>query len=151
MSARGPLGLLARLELRHARSDLRFLLFAAGADIDEDRGFLERAYQLYLLAIAAVVVALSWAQVVSLVEGARDALGSVAGVLSMLLLALVPASALAAWSLLVFRQVVLSRMGTPDVFPDYSGYAASASPSRACRIVFHPSAFLSFPLRYHSM
>ena len=41
--------------------------------------------------------------------------------------------------------------GTPDVFPDYSGYAASASPSRACRIVFHPSAFLSFPLRYHSM
>ena len=41
--------------------------------------------------------------------------------------------------------------GTPDVFPDYSGYAAPASPSRACRIVLHPSAFLSFPLRYHSM
>ena len=44
-----------------------------------------------------------------------------------------------------------SEIGTPDVFPDYSGYAASASPSRACRIVVHPSAFLSVPLRYHSM
>ncbi len=41
--------------------------------------------------------------------------------------------------------------GTPDVFPDYSGYAAPASSSRACRIVLHPSAFLSFPPRYHSM
>ena len=40
---------------------------------------------------------------------------------------------------------------TPDVFPDYSGYAAPASSSRACRIVLHPSAFLSFPPRYHSM
>ena len=75
MGARGPLGLIARLELRHARSDLRFLLFAAGTDIDEDRGFLERAYQLYLLAIFAVVLALSWGQVVYLVEGMRDALG----------------------------------------------------------------------------
>lgn len=114
MSARGPLGLLARLELRHARSDLRFLLFAAGADIDEDRGFLERAYQLYLLAIAAVVVALSWAQVVSLVEGARDALGSVAGALSMLLLALVPSSALVAWSLFALRETPL-RLAGPDI------------------------------------
>ena len=52
---------------------------------------------------------------------------------------------------LCFFCTVYLRFGTPDVFPDYSGYAASASPSRACRIVFHPSAFLSFPLRYHSM
>lgn len=46
---------------------------------------------------------------------------------------------------------IIDNIGTPDVFPDYSGYAAPASPSRACRIVLHPSAFLSFPLRYHSM
>ncbi len=38
----GNLGLLARLRLRHLRSGARFLLFAAGADIDEDCGFLER-------------------------------------------------------------------------------------------------------------
>ena len=46
---------------------------------------------------------------------------------------------------------VFELIRTPDVFPDYSGYAAPASSSRACRIVLHPSAFLSFPPRYHSM
>ena len=86
----GNLGLLARLRLRHLRSGARFLLFAAGADIDEDCGFLERTYQLYLVAIFAVVLALSWAQVVDLVEGTRDAMGSLAGALGMLLLAVAP-------------------------------------------------------------
>ncbi|WP_419030317.1 YitT family protein [Collinsella stercoris] len=47
--------------------------------------------------------------------------------------------------------VIFAFNRTPDVFPDYSGYAAPASSSRACRIVLHPSAFLSFPPRYHSM
>lgn len=114
MGARGPLGLIARLELRHARSDLRFLLFAAGTDIDEDRGFLERAYQLYLLAIFAVVLALSWGQVVYLVEGMRDALGQVAGALAMALVALAPAAALAAWSLCALRETPL-RLTGPDI------------------------------------
>lgn len=41
--------------------------------------------------------------------------------------------------------------GTPDVFPDYPGYAAYPSSSRRCRMVLHPSDFLSFPPRYHSM
>lgn len=88
---RGNVGLLARLELRHARSDLRFLLFAAGADIDEDRGFLERTYQLYLVALFALALVLSWAQVVDLVEGARDALGSLAGSIAFALLSFLPA------------------------------------------------------------
>ena len=49
------------------------------------------------------------------------------------------------------RASMNAEIGTPDVFPDCSGYAAPASSSRACRIVLHPSAFLSFPPRYHSM
>lgn len=125
MGARGPLGLIARLELRHAKSDLRFLLFAAGTDIDEDRDFLERAYQLYLLAIFAVVLALSWGQVVYLVEGMRDALGQVAGALAMALVALVPAAALAAWSLCALRETPL-RLTGPDI-----AWLARAVPPRA--------------------
>ena len=48
--ARGAgLRTLVRLERRHVRANARFLLFAAGTDIDEERDFLDRAYQLYLL------------------------------------------------------------------------------------------------------
>lgn len=111
---RSELAVVARLELRHARSDLRFLLFAAGVDIDEDRGFLERTYQLYLLALCAVVVVLSWAQVVSLVEGARAVLGSLAGPLALLLLALAPTVALAAWTAGSLRETPL-RLIAPDI------------------------------------
>ena len=71
----GNLGLLARLRLRHLRSDARFLLFAVGTDIDEDRGFLERSYQLYLIVIFAVALALSWAQVLDIVADVAAVLG----------------------------------------------------------------------------
>lgn len=110
----GNLGLLARLRLRHLRSSARFLLFAAGADIDEDRGFLERTYQLYLVVIFAVVLALSWAQVVDLVKGARDAMGSVAGALGMLLFALAPPLALVCWAASALRESPL-RLTSPDI------------------------------------
>lgn len=110
----GSLGLLARLRLRHLRSGARFLLFAAGADIDEDCGFLERTYQLYLVAIFAVVLALSWAQVVDLVEGTRDAMGSLAGALGMLLLAVAPSIALVCWAVAALRETPL-RLTSPDI------------------------------------
>ena len=110
----GNLGLLARLRLRHLRSGARFLLFAAGADIDEDCGFLERTYQLYLVAIFAVVLALSWAQVVDLVEGTRDAMGSLAGALGMLLLAVAPSIALVCWAVAALRETPL-RLTSPDI------------------------------------
>ena len=72
----GNLGLLTRLRLRHLRSDARFLLFAVGTDIDEDRGFLERTYQVYLAVILVASLALSWAQVIDIVEGLRATMGA---------------------------------------------------------------------------
>ncbi len=110
----GNLGLLTRLRLRHLRSDARFLLFAAGADIDEDRGFLERTYQLYLVIIFAVAIVLSWAQVVDLVESVRDEMGSIAGSLGMLLLMLAPSCALVAWTVDGLRETPL-RLTSPDI------------------------------------
>lgn len=111
---RGNVGLLARLELRHARSDLRFLLFAAGADIDEDRGFLERTYQLYLVALFALALVLSWAQVVDLVEGARDALGSLAGSIAFALLSFLPAVLLMCCATSGLQETPL-RLTLPDI------------------------------------
>lgn len=111
---RGNAGLLARLELRHARSDLRFLLFAAGADIDEDRGFLERAYQLYLAVLFAFALALSWAQVVDIVAGAREALGALAGSIAVALLAFLPAVLLVCWTISGLQETPL-RLTLPDI------------------------------------
>lgn len=110
----GNLGLLTRLRLRHLRSDARFLLFAAGADIDEDRGFLERTYQLYLVIIFAVAIVLSWAQVVDLVESVRDEMGSIAGSLGMLLLMLAPPCILLALTVDGLRETPL-RLTSPDI------------------------------------
>lgn len=114
MGTRPNAALVARLELRHLHSDLRFLLFAAGVDIDEDRGFLERTYQLYLAVIGVAVVALSWAQVLSLVEGARWVLGSQPGTVALALLALAPALALALWAVSDLRETPL-RLAAPDI------------------------------------
>lgn len=111
----GNLGLLARLRLRHLRSDARFLLFAAGADIDEDRGFLERTYQLYLIIIIVVSLALSWAQVIDIVEGLREAIGAGASSwLACTLLILAPAGALLAWGISGLSETPL-RLTGPDM------------------------------------
>ena len=110
----GNVGLLARLELRHARSDLRFLLFAAGADIDEDRGFLERTYQLYLAVLFALALVLSWAQVIDLVEGIHDALGALAGSVAFALLAYLPAVLLVCWAIAGLQETPL-RLTLPDI------------------------------------
>lgn len=112
---RGGLRLLVRLELRHLRADARFLLFAAGTDIDEERGFLDRAYQLYLLVFAAVALALSFAQVIDVVGGLRESMGpSAASAVARLLLALLPAAALVAWGVSDLRETPL-RMTAPDI------------------------------------
>lgn len=110
----GGLDLLARLELRHARSDLRFLLFAAGADIDEDRGFLERTYQLYLVVLFAIALVLSWAQAIDLVEGVHDVLGALAGSVSFVLLACLPAVLLVCWAIAGLQETPL-RLTLPDI------------------------------------
>ena len=111
----GHLGILARLRVRHLRSDARFLLFAVGADIDEDRGFLERTYQVYLLTIFAVSLALSWAQVIDIVEGLRSALGAgTSSWLASMLLMLAPAVAFLAWGVSGIRETPI-RLTGPDI------------------------------------
>lgn len=107
------LGLLARLELRHAKSGLRWAFFAAGSDIEDERGFLDRAYQLYVLIFAAVVVALSWAQVVSLVEGVAAALPGM-GAVSLALFALIVPAVLVASGFAGLRETPLHLLG-PDI------------------------------------
>ena len=111
----GHLGILARLRVRHLRSDARFLLFAVGADIDEDRGFLERTYQVYLLTIFAVSLALSWAQVIDIVEGLRETLGAgTSSRLACTLLILAPAVAFLAWGVSGIRETPI-RLTGPDI------------------------------------
>lgn len=76
MAARERVALLAGLEARHLMSGLRWAFYAAGTDVQEDRDLSERLYQVYVVVIAAVVAALSWGQVISLVGVARDGLGT---------------------------------------------------------------------------
>lgn len=94
MAARGRVALLAGLEARHLMSGLRWAFYAAGTDVQEDRDLSERLYQVYVVVIAAVVAALSWGQVISLVGVARDGLGTTLSA-SLAAAALVAAPALA--------------------------------------------------------
>ena len=111
----GNLGLLARLRLRHLRADARFLLFAVGTDIDEDRGFLERTYQVYLAVILVASLALSWAQVIDIVEGLRATMGADASAwLASTLLVLAPALAILAWGVTGIRETPIRLIG-PDI------------------------------------
>lgn len=111
----GNLGLLTRLRLRHLRSDARFLLFAVGTDIDEDRGFLERTYQVYLAVILAASLALSWVQVIDIVEGLRATMGADASAwLASTLFVLAPALAILAWGVTGIRETPIRLIG-PDI------------------------------------
>lgn len=111
----GNLGLLTRLRLRHLRSGARFLLFAGGTDIDEERGFLDRAYQLYLLIFLAVSLALSWSQVIGIVADLAAGIGAAASSwLATELLVLMPALAILAWGISGLRETPL-RMSSPDI------------------------------------
>lgn len=111
----GRLALLAWLEVRHLRSDLRFVFFAAGTDIEGEQGLMERAYQLYVVAFFGVVAVLSWGQVLSLVAGFRGALGvALSGALATAAFPLVPAGALLALGLAGLRETPLCLSG-PDI------------------------------------
>ncbi|OUO35325.1 hypothetical protein [Olsenella sp. An290] len=111
----GGLRTLVRLERRHVRANARFLLFAAGTDIDEERDLLDRAYQLYLLIFMAVSLTLSFAQVLDLAGQLRDALGvAVSARLAHLLLVLAPAAGLVAWGVSDLRETPL-RLAAPDI------------------------------------
>lgn len=111
----GNLGLLARLRLRHLRSGARFLLFAGGTDIDEERGFLDRAYQLYLLIFLAVSLALSWSQVIDVVAGMAAGIGAATSSwLAAELLVLMPALAILVWGVSGLRETPL-RLTSPDI------------------------------------
>ena len=114
--ARGAgLHTLVRLERRHVRANARFLLFAAGTDIDEERDFLDRAYQLYLLIFMVISLALSFAQVLDLAGQLRDGLGAeVSARLAHLLLVLAPTAGLVAWGVSDLRETPL-RLTAPDI------------------------------------
>lgn len=111
----GRLPLLAWLEVRHLRSDLRFLFFAAGTDIEGEQGLMERAYQLYVVAFLGIVAVLSWGQVLSLVAGFRDMLGvALSGAVASAAFPLVPAGALLAWGFAGLCETPLCLSG-PDI------------------------------------
>lgn len=111
----GMLPLLARLEVRHLRGDLRLLFFAAGTDIEGEQDLMERAYQLYVVAFLGVVAVLSWGQVLSLAAGLRDALGyALAGALASAAFPLVPAVTLLACGVSGLRETPL-RLSGPDI------------------------------------
>lgn len=110
----GNLGLLVRLSLRHRKSDARFLFFAAGTDLEDDRGFLERTYQLYVALFFVGALALSFAQVASLVAGMRAALGPSAAPLARALAVCGPVAALVGWSVSALRECPL-RLAAPDI------------------------------------
>lgn len=111
----GGLRALVRLERRHVRASARFLLFAAGADIDEERDLLDRAYQLYLLIFVAVSLVLSFAQILDLAGQLREGLGvAVSARLAHLLLVLAPAAGLVAWGVSDLRETPL-RLTAPDI------------------------------------
>lgn len=114
--ARGAgLRTLVRLERRHVRANARFLLFAAGTDIDEERDFLDRAYQLYLLIFIVISLALSFAQVLDLAGQLREGLGvTVSARLAHLLLVLAPTAGLVAWGVSDLRETPL-RLTAPDI------------------------------------
>lgn len=63
MRRASSLGALARLELLHARGELRWALFAFGIDSEHDRGFLERTYQAYMALVVLVALGLMWSGV----------------------------------------------------------------------------------------
>ncbi len=109
--------LLLWLRVRHARTALVRLVHAGGTDLVEDRGPGERAYQLYLAAIAVVWAALMWAALLDATAAAFAAVGpaSSAMALTLGLLAPVTVFAWAAVRALRTSPVKLARADIPFV------------------------------------
>ena len=120
--------LLLWLRVRHARTALVRLVHAGGTDLVEDRGLGERAYQLYLAAIAAVWAALMWAALLDATAAAFAAAGPAlsAAALTLGLLAPVTVFAWAAVRALRTSPVKLARADIPFVAAGPLGMRAIA-------------------------
>ena len=89
--------LLLWLRARHARTALVRLVHFGGTDLVEDRSPGERAYQLYLAAIAAVWAALMWAALLDATAAAFAAVGPASSAMALALGLLAPV-AVFAWA-----------------------------------------------------
>ena len=120
--------LLLWLRVRHARTALVRLVHAGGTDLVEDRGLGERAYQLYLAAIAAVWAALMWAALLDATAAAFAAAGPAlsATALTLGLMAPVTVFAWAAVRALRTSPVKLARADIPFVAAGPLGMRAIA-------------------------
>lgn len=124
MRRASSLGALARLELLHARGELRWALFAFGIDSEHDRGFLERTYQAYMALVVLVALGLMWSGVLAAIAAGAASLGeSVAHGLAGALGAALPAAALLVDATRYLR-------GSPFglIRPDFSFLARLAAP-----------------------
>ena len=63
------------LQRRHARAELNFYLWAAGADLDDQGDLVERLYLLYVVALLGAAAVAGWLWVIGLVEGAVAPIG----------------------------------------------------------------------------
>lgn len=120
--------LLLWLRARHARTALVRLVHFGGTDLVDDRSPGERAYQLYLAAIAAVWAALMWAALLDATAAAFAAVGpaSSAMALALGLLAPVAVFAWAAVRALRTSPVKLARADMPFVAAGPLGMRAIA-------------------------
>ncbi|ROT88235.1 hypothetical protein DMP12_12725, partial [Gordonibacter urolithinfaciens] len=120
--------LLLWLRARHARTALVRLVHAGGTDLVEDRSPGERAYQLYLAAIAAVWAALMWAALLDATAAAFAAVGPASSAMALALGLLAPVAVLAWAAVRALRMspVKLARADMPFVAAGPLGMRAIA-------------------------
>lgn len=120
--------LLLWLRARHARTALVRLVHAGGTDLVEDRSPGERAYQLYLAAIAAVWAALTWAALLDATAAAFAAVGPASSAMALVLGLLAPVAVLAWAAVRALRTspVKLARADMPFVAAGSLGMRAIA-------------------------
>lgn len=120
--------LLLWLRARHARTALVRLVHAGGTDLVEDRGLGERAYQLYLAAIAAVWAALMWAALLDATVAAFAAAGPASSAMALALGLLAPVAVFAWGAVRALRTspVKLARADIPFVAAGPLGMRAIA-------------------------
>ncbi|MFR9167954.1 MAG: hypothetical protein ACLVKI_04630 [Gordonibacter urolithinfaciens] len=120
--------LLLWLRARHARTALVRLVHAGGTDLVEDRSPGERAYQLYLAAIAVVWAALMWAALLDATAAAFAAVGPASSAMALALGLLAPVAVLAWAAVRALRTspVKLARADMPFVAAGPLGMRAIA-------------------------
>lgn len=113
--------LLVRLRIRHARTFLVRLAHLAGTDPSVDRGFSERAYQLYAAGALLVCAALLWFALLDIVETTFSAVGPLLGVVAVSGLLAMAVAVFVHRSVRALRSAPL-RLSHPDI-----AYVASSS------------------------